>query len=350
MVSYTPSKYFNFTLGHGKHFFGEGYRSAFLSDAAFNYPFFKIETTVWRIKYVNLWTEQRDIRKEVEVNQEFRKKWSSMHYLSYNVNSRLNISLFEAVVYRSDTNNRGLEASYFNPIILFRPVEFANGSDAANVMVGIGLSYKLFHDVQLYGQFALDEFVKGEIITKPGSWRNKYSGQLGVKYFNAFGVNRLNLLGEFNAVRPYMYSHDEVLSNHAHYNQASAHLWGANFFEVVLRGDYTHHRWVVEGTVNIGVIGNDTAESNWGRNVYRSYNEREQDDGNKTGQGISTNFFMINGELGYVVNPSYNMRVEVGGTYRREIPELNTPDLSENSTVYIYFGLRTALFNHYYDL
>ena len=40
IVSYTPSKYFNFSLGQGKHFFGEGYRSMFLSDGTFNYPFF----------------------------------------------------------------------------------------------------------------------------------------------------------------------------------------------------------------------------------------------------------------------------------------------------------------------
>ena len=63
--------------------------------------------------------------------------------------------------------------------------------------------------------------------------------------------------------------------------------------------------------IDIGFIGNDTASSNWGRNIYRSYDEREQDDGNKIGQGVSTSFFLINGEIGYVVNPSYNMRIEV---------------------------------------
>ena len=349
IVSFTPSKYFNFSLGQGKHFFGEGFRSMFIGDAAFNYPFFKIETTVWRVKYVNLWTEQRDIRKSVEVNEVHRKKWTSMHYLSYNVNSRLNLNLFEAVIYRSDTNNRGLEASYFNPIILFRPIEFANGSKPANVVIGIGASYKLFNDVQIYTQFSLDEFVKAEIVSEPGSWRNKYSGQLGVKYFNAFKVQRLNLLLEYNAVRPYMYAHERALTNHGHYNQPMAHLWQANFHEVVFRANYSYHRWIVQFHLNAGVVGNDTSSSNWGRNIYRSYNGRELDDNNKIAQGVRTTVIFADGQLAYLVNPSYNMRIEGGITIRTESPEINYGTLRENNTVLIYFGLRTGLFNNYYD-
>ncbi len=112
VVSYTPSKYFNFSLGQGRVFFGEGHRSTFLGDGTFNYPYFRIETSVWKIKYVNLWTQMLDNRKSVEINNEAkRRKWVSAHYLSYNVNSRLNLSIFEAVVYGSDTNNRGIDPS-----------------------------------------------------------------------------------------------------------------------------------------------------------------------------------------------------------------------------------------------
>ncbi len=349
MVSYSPSKYFNFTLGQGKNFFGEGYRSMFLTDGAFNYPFFKIETTVWKIKYVNLWTQQLDLRKDLEVNDQFRKKFTSMHYLSYNINSRLNVNLFEAVIYRSDTINGGLEASYFNPIILFRPIEFANGSDAANVLIGIGASYKLFNDFQLYGQFSLDEFVKGEIVTQPGSWRNKYSGQIGFKYFNAFKVPRLNVLLEFNSVRPYMYSHNRALSNYAHYNQPLAHIWGANFNETVLRVNYSYKRWVAEFQLNAGVRGLDTAGSNWGSNLYLSYNTREQDDNNKIGQGVRTKIAIVDFKLAYIVNPAYNMRIEAGVTARKFTPEVNVGALKAKNTLWFHFGLRTALFNNYFD-
>jgi hypothetical protein len=36
------------------------------------------------------------------------------------------------------------------------------------------------------------------------SWKNKYGYQLGVKYYNAFKVDNLQL--EYNHVRPYVYS------------------------------------------------------------------------------------------------------------------------------------------------
>mgnify|MGYP000672244813 CR=1 FL=1 len=349
MVSYTPNKFFNFSLGQGKQFFGEGYRTMFVGDGAFNYPFFKIETTVWKIKYVNLWTQQRDIRKDLEVNQAFRKKWTSMHYLSWNVNSRLNINLFESVIYGSDTNNRGIEASFFNPVILYRPIEFANGSDAANVLIGIGASYKLADGLVAYGQFSLDEFVKAEMFSQPGSWRNKYAGQLGLKYYNAFKVPRLFLQGEFNSVRPYMYSHIEGLTNHGHYGQPMAHIWGGNFNEIVLRTNYSYNRWVAELQINIGAIGNDTGTSNWGKDIYQSYNTRERDDNNEIGQGVTTNLMVVDAKIGYIINPSYNLRVEAGITARKFSPEVNVGDLKENNTLWFHFGLRTALFNNYYD-
>jgi len=349
MVSYQAGKFFNFSLGQGKHSFGEGYRSMFLTDGAFNYPFFKIETTVWKIKYVNLWTQQRDLRKSLEVNQQFRKKFTSMHYLSYNVNSRLNINLFESVIYGSDTLNGGLEPSFMNPIILYRPIEFADGSDAANVIIGIGASYKLFDGFMLYGQFSLDEFVKAEIFSDPGSWRNKYSGQIGFKYYNAFKVPRLNILLEYNAVRPYMYSHNDALTNNAHYGQPMAHTWGANFSETVFRANYSIKRWVLEFQLNAGVVGNDTAGSNWGRNLYLSYNTRERDDNNKIGQGVRTKVLIVDFKMAYIVNPSYNMRVEAGVTARKFTPEVNVGDLKANNTLWLHFGLRTALFNNYFD-
>ena len=53
-VSCQASKHFNFQFVHGKHFIGDGYRSMLLSDNAFNYPYLKITTDVWKVRYVNL--------------------------------------------------------------------------------------------------------------------------------------------------------------------------------------------------------------------------------------------------------------------------------------------------------
>ena len=71
------------------------------------------------------------------------------------------------------------------------------------------------------------------MTTSDGWWANKFGIQLGAKYFNAFDVENLYLQAEYNAIRPYTYSHKELNYNLGHNNQPLAHLWGANFREFV---------------------------------------------------------------------------------------------------------------------
>ncbi|MBL7958026.1 MAG: hypothetical protein JNM49_08700, partial [Flavobacteriales bacterium] len=53
----------------------------------------------------------------------------------------------------------------------------------------------------------------------------------------------------------------------------------------------------------------------------------------------------IDASLQWLVNPNTNARL-VGGIVRRDLP--GTPDLLQST--YWYVGLRTLLFNRYYDL
>ena len=58
--------------------------------------FLKLESTFWKVKYVNLWSMHDDRHSTGFSN----KKWASSHLLSYNVNNWLNLSLFESVVWQ----------------------------------------------------------------------------------------------------------------------------------------------------------------------------------------------------------------------------------------------------------
>jgi hypothetical protein len=60
----------------------------------------------------------------------------------------------------------------------------------------------------------------------------------------------------------------------------------------------------------------------------------------------------MEGSIAYIVNPAYNLRVEAGGIYRRTTIETTFPGSNYNPdpTLYFYLGLRTGLFNRYYDL
>jgi hypothetical protein len=347
VVNYRPSRFFSFSLGQDKHFIGEGYRSMYLSDNAFNYPFFRIETTFWRIKYTNLWARTNDIRNEAQINGLYGRKYISSHHLSIRINNRLNLGFFEMITYGDSTGTRGLDWAYLNPIIFYRPVEIAQGSKAGNAVLGTDLSYKIANGLLAYGQFVLDEFSIAAIRERNGSWVNKYAWQLGIKYHNAFKVQGLFLLAEYNQARPYTYSHGDILNNYGHFGQSMAHPWGANFREGVFRAQYNYKRWECALGLNAGIVGLDTNGSNWGQDIYQSYNTREQDLNNRIGQGVTTQILIADARVAWFVNPASRMKVELGLTHRRFEP--NHPSLASATSNWVYFGLRTELFNRYYD-
>ena len=89
----------------------------------------------------------------------------------------------------SNTNDRGFDVNYLNPIILFRAIEFETGQGAGNAILGLSSKYKWNDNINIYGQFILDEFSLNDIKGGEKSWKNKYGYQLGIKYFNAFSYD-----------------------------------------------------------------------------------------------------------------------------------------------------------------
>ena len=336
-----------FQFGHGRNFIGDGYRSLLLSDNGFNYPFFKIKTTFWNIQYMNLFTQMRRVTGVSAVS--FPKKYTSIHYLNWNVNKRLSIGFFEGVVYQDSTGVRGYEVDYLNPLIFYRSVEFAIGSAGGNALMGINVKYKLTDLLTVYGQFVLDEFAADRNFGGQNSWANKFGYQLGLKSFNTFYVPNLTVQSEINWVRPYTYTHLDPLQNYAHYNQALAHPLGANFFESVTHVRYHYKRWFAEAELMYANTGQDSLGSNWGTDLFQSYDTREQEFDNLVGQGVNTKILYADLKVGYLVNPSYNLRFEVGYSYRRFSPEVETIDVQASTMHYFQVGVYSALQNIYYD-
>jgi hypothetical protein len=351
-MSYTPSKYFNFQFGHGKTFIGDGYRSLVLSDVASPHPFFKINTKFWKIKYTNTWMWLKDVRPEVEVDKAFLSKYMANHYLSWNVSKRLNIGLFETVVWEN-SNNRGFDVNYLNPIIFYRAIEFQTGQGAGNAVLGATAKYKWNDSINLYGQFVLDEFSLGDVKAGERSWKNKYGYQLGIKYFNAFKVNNLMLQFEYNRVRPYTYSHNTIVLNYGHTNESKAHLWGSNFSEAVIIGRYHYKRWFANAKLIFGAKGFDFNSGgntfSYGGDIYRDYNDRPFDKGVEVAQGLETNIFNGNLQAGFLLNPATNLKVFTDITVRNFDPNATTVSTYQNNTVWFNFGIRTDLFNWYFD-
>ncbi|WNH14335.1 gliding motility protein RemB [Thalassobellus suaedae] len=351
-LSYAPAKFINVQFGHGKNFIGDGYRSLLLSDVASPHPFLKLNTKFWKIKYTNTWMWLKDVRPEVENGKAFLTKYIANHYLSWNVSKRLNIGLFESVLW-TNNNDRGFDVNYLNPIIFYRAIEFETGQGAGNAILGASGKYKWNDNVNFYSQFILDEFSLSDIKGGEKSWKNKFGYQIGIKYFNAFKVDNLMLQFEYNRVRPFTYSHNTIVLNYAHNNQSMAHLWGANFSEAILIGRYNYKRWYADAKLIFGVRGLDfndgTDNFSYGGDIYRDYNDRPFDTGVEVGQGIKTNIFNGNLQAGYMVNPASNLKIFTDITVRNFNPEATTTTTFKNNTVWFNFGIRTDLFNWYFD-
>lgn len=351
-ISYTPSKFFNFQLGHGKTFIGDGYRSLLMSDNASSYPFFKINTTFWKLKYTNTWMSLRDPRPDATEGGSFGTKFIANHYLSYNITKRWNLGFFEAVVWEND-NDRGFDFNYLNPVIFYRAIEFSTGSRGGNALIGLTSKYKISDKINIYGQLIIDEFSTSDIFGGNGSYKNKTGYQLGTKYYDAFGLKDLYFQLEYNRVRPYTYSHNTINLNYGHLNQSMAHTLGANFAEFIGILRYQNQRIFGDAKIVVAKRGfefNTPEDSKfYGSDIYGTENNRISDLGNTLGQGNTTDFFHAEVQVGYLINPATNLKIYASYIYRDFDPLLNTETVFKNSTTWLNFGIRTDLFNWYYD-
>ena len=352
-ITFAPSKIFDLQLGYGRNFIGDGYRSLLESDGASPYPYFKINTNFWKIKYTNTYMWLKDVRPDVTIDRTYATKFMANHYLSWNVSNKLNFGFFESVVW-TDTNNRGFDINFVNPIIFYRSVEFASSSRSGNALLGITSKYKWNNNVNLYAQFLLDEFSIGDMKEGDQSWKNKFGYQLGAKYYNAFRVKDLLLQLEYNHVRPYVYSHSDPITNYGHNNQSIGHQWGGNFEELIAIGRYHKGRLFADAKFTVGKRGLDfdTAENsyNYGGNIYKDYDlNRPYDTGVKVGQGNKTSIFIADIQGGYLINPITNLKLFGSFIYRNFDPTQETATTFKQSTTWFTIGLRSDIFNWYFD-
>jgi hypothetical protein len=338
--SYVVNKYIYIQAGIDKNFFGDGYRSLFLSDNSNAYPFLKTIFNLWKFKYLTLFSALKDINSDYH-SFNLKEKYMSSHLLSYNVNRYFNVNLFETVVWRgSDSAGyRGFDVNYLNPVVVYRPVEYNLGSPD-NVLMGIGARLKILKSAHLYSQLLIDEFNLKEFKKNNGWWGNKYGYQIGFKCYNAFTLNNLFVQLEYNYVRPYTYSHINSLENYGNYYQPLAHPMGGNFKETVCILRYRFKRISFIGTEIFTVSGFDIQNINYGQNIYLSYTTRKSEYGNNTTQGLKTELNITIIKISYLLNFKRDLNIEFG------IKNNSTKNKMINKTDnYFFVGIITGLYN-----
>lgn len=343
ILSYTPSKYVNITLGQDKTFIGDGYRSLLLSDYSAPMPLLRVTANLGRIQYMAMWTYMQDQSlPKFDTFGSNRRKWGLFHYVDWNVTNSLSLGFFNAyIVPEADAqgNRRGFDVNFINPVLFSS--SFGPSSQPGNALVGFTGKYKIFDKTAVYGQLLFDRF-KGDNLFKSNNTDNTNGFQLGVRGADLFGVKDLNYLAEYNTVKPYTYSNTNVISAYSYYSQPLGDPFGANFRELNGILNYTTGRFDFQGQLMYAKYGLDATGQNNGKDVTKPFAPTQ----NSTviGQGISTNLYYAEGTVSFMINPKYNMRLELNGIYRRE-----TNALATKNAAIVSFGLRSSFRNLYHD-
>ncbi len=338
-VDFNATKHINVQFGYDQFKIGTGIRSVLLSDQSSPYTFLKLQTRVWKINYTNLFaqlTQNNRINNGILTGTGgYPQKFMSLHHLSVNLGKKVNIGLFESVMYgTADSLSAIFEAKYLNPIIFYRAIEHQTGS-AGNVQVGADFEILPTKGIAIYGQFLLDEFVLQNVKEQNGWWGNKYAGLIGIKYMNAFTIPNLDLNLEGSQARPYTYSHYTDFGSYSHYRQPLAHPLGANFKEFIADVRYQpipklvlSLRWMAAKR------GMDEKNKNWGSDILKDYTTREQEFNNTIGQGITTSSNYLAFSTTYILFPG--LYIDARFTNRSSNNELG----NTTSDVFFEGGIR----------
>lgn len=319
-ISFDVSKHIQAQIGHDRNFVGEGFRSMILSDFSNPYMFVKLNTNIWKLNLTNVWGQMTaDVTYDFAgrpTDDRYPQKWFAMHRLGANIGKRLNIGIFESVMMNQFSVN------YLNPIIFYRWVEHQLGSPD-KIMLGTDAKWNFAKGMQLYGQFALDEFVFGEFFGIDGrqSSRNKYGLQAGYKYINAFKVSNLDLQLEYNQARPYTYQEKFDFQSFTNFRTPLTHPLGANFREAIGILRYQPiPRLQTNLTGMYQFFGDDPSpDVNFGRDLLKNRLNTNTGIGlfgHRIGQGIENKVVMAQFTASYMWKQ--NIFLDISHTYRRQ--------------------------------
>jgi len=334
-------------FGHDRFAVGNGYRSLILSDYAPAYLFLKLNTCVWRLQYINLFT--RMVADNDKFLGKYPRKYMAFHHLGINITDNLNLGVFESVVFsRNDSlGNNPWELDYLNPVIFYRASEHWLG-DPDNVLLGADFKWNVAGKFRFYGQLVLDELIFKEFFKQSGWWGNKQALQVGAIYTDVVGIKNLDLQVEHNVVRPFTYTHfgsNTAYSNYQHYDQPLAHPLGANFREYIAVLRYQPFpRLFLTVKQLVSKQGRDGVGENWGSDIFKDYTTRSApnpanpDFGHSIGQGRTTDLRYTSFTCSYMVR--HNLLVDLQYISRQQTSPL--PVINYNNTIW-QIGVRWNL-------
>ncbi|MFO7791045.1 MAG: hypothetical protein R6V32_10795, partial [Bacteroidales bacterium] len=327
-VQFNATDYLKFRLGHDNLFLGEGHRSLFLSDAAFQQLFFQTSIELGKFRFTNLtmqWLNpnfnnlmQWETEQSLEGN--YRRKTNSINMLEYQVSESFRLGLIEAVVFQSYKQDGGFNPHKLNPLLFVRSAMM--GQDGKeNILLGLDALYSL-KNADVYFQLMLDDIQSTNLSYK--NPYNRFGWQIGTRLYDIFGVDNLHVRAEHNYIRALSYARSDPEMSWTHYNQNIAHPAGSNLMEFVGIIQYRWRKIPVSLQVNYMQHGDSHNES-----VMPA-------DFNYVGNfiaGDKKQFMFAAAEVGYVINPAWHWVAYAGVSYRH----------SDDDECWVRIGTRTNI-------
>jgi hypothetical protein len=350
-LTFAATKNIKLKFGYDKNFIGDGYRSLILSDYAGNYTHLRIDTKIWKLNYTNIFADMTaDYNYGIAGTsgaRNFPRKFVTIHHLGINLRKNLNLGLFESIIQggADSTGVQGIDLNFMNPVIFYRAIESNLGS-GGNAILGANFKWNFLRHFSLYGQFVLDEFLFEHVKSQDGWWANKYGAQLGTKYIDIAGIEGLDLQLEFNAVRPFTYSHTTKNGSYSHFNQSLAHPLGANFVEKLAIVRYQPHARVFLTLKYFNIEkGLDQNGENYGGNILLPNStrfKRPQEIGHNILQGDKTKTSYLGFTAQYMI--AHNLFIEMDLVHRKSSNSKNK--ILENNLLNLGLRMNLAQRNH----
>lgn len=337
-ASYSPIKQLNIQFGQGKHFIGNGYRSLLLSDNASPAPYLGLSTQLFnnKIQYRSINSWMQSLTRLPATNSAealFKRKGASFRYLSFIPTNKLQIGIFEGVIYENYKDSIGqtpLSPLFYIPVLGVNSI--VNGlSSSDNSLLGLNLNYNITKNYSLYGQYVLDE-------------QNKNGLQIGAKWFNCLGNKNSWIQLEYNTVSSLAYANntENILQSYTHTNQNIAHPLGASFNELIFIAHFEKNRWLATGKLMFYSQKSKSLTGLGANPLIASDLSLTQD------IEYSKNVSFSNLEISYLFNRKTNMQLFANYSYRNERFSSNDSKIDNNNFESFWmFGFRTTLLNYY---
>jgi hypothetical protein len=330
MLNIQATDKLRFEFGNQQNFVGSGYRSLLLSDNSVNALGLR---TIYRFN--NKWSYQLLIKNHRNLylkpktkygDAPYENKLFTAVYLTYKPIKNLSLSLFSGANALLGDSTR-MHAVQWQSLM---PLPFINTdvllkNKVMNGLIGINLEFAL-NNWRFYGQVVADRI------------GNKMSiaGQLGGYYFNAFTIKNWTFQVEANMVPQGFYANQNSKLSYSNDQIALAHPKGNNFAELIVRTNYEWKRIYAEFT---GIYYHNIQKSDLGALGSNSIITQITPIPTPDMRMYAMHYEKL--EIGWRFNRKYN-----GMIYMSVVNRASTDGTTQR---FIMAGLRTSIFNQYFD-